>query len=705
MNFIQKSITAKVIVASVLAVIVSMSFLAFFVINNTFSTMKKNHEEFLNKETNLLLENISTFNTVAILGANSIGDLFDSMLLGIDVDYNTTIQIGENKTPLLHINNKAINLNFDIVDYFQKVSNGSVATIFVKVEDDFVRVSTNVKKEDGSRAIGTKLDRTHPSYKNLIKGEPFTGKALLFGKEYMSKYIPIKKDGKIIAVSYIGFDITNDMKEFKKSIESKTIGKSGFFKILNKDDNFEIENSEDYLIISKNYNAWSWKIVAVVKYKEILESVYNTMYLIIILSIIATILLSFAIFFTLKLALKSLKDIQTSLNSFFNYLNKKSNSVELINIKTIDEFGQIARQINENIKLVEIGLKEDKEFIDETILVLNEFSNGDFSQRLKIDINNPALNNLKNVLNSMASNLEKNIVNILEVLKEYSRYDYTKEIENKDYKAHLLNLVDGINSLSGSIKSMLNESKNMGVELEKSSKTLLENVDKLNLSANTTASSLEETSASIEEITSNIRNSNLAISNIANISKELQDKTKKGEDMANRTSTAMQEINSSVLTINDAIGVIDQIAFQTNILSLNAAVEAATAGEAGYGFAVVAGEVRNLANRSAEAANEIKNIVQRATSLANSGKDIAQAMIEDYQNLSTNIKSSTNLILDIEYSSKEQLLGVEQINSVIDKLDNQTQQNAIVSSKTKEIALETEKKAKELVQNSLKMKF
>ena len=97
--------------------------------------------------------------------------------------------------------------------------------------------------------------------------------------------------------------------------------------------------------------------------------------------------------------------------------------------------------------------------------------------------------------------------------------------------------------------------------------------------------------------------------------------------------------------------------------------------------------------------------MQRATSLANSGKDIAQAMIEDYQNLSTNIKSSTNLILDIEYSSKEQLLGVEQINSVIDKLDNQTQQNAIVSSKTKEIALETEKKAKELVQNSLKMKF
>ena len=104
--------------------------------------------------------------------------------------------------------------------------------------------------------------------------------------------------------------------------------------------------------------------------------------------------------------------------------------------------------------------------------------------------------------------------------------------------------------------------------------------------------------------------------------------------------------------INDSISVIDQIAFQTNILSLNAAVEAATAGEAGKGFAVVAAEVRNLASRSAEAAKEIKAIVENATSKANQGKDIANNMIDGYKQLNQNISQTINLISDIEMSSK-----------------------------------------------------
>ena len=122
----------------------------------------------------------------------------------------------------------------------------------------------------------------------------------------------------------------------------------------------------------------------------------------------------------------------------------------------------------------------------------------------------------------------------------------------------------------------------------------------------------------------------------------------------------MDEINNQVHLINDSILVIDQIAFQTNILSLNAAVEAATAGEAGKGFAVVAAEVRNLASRSAEAAKEIKAIVENATSKANQGKDIANNMIDGYKQLNQNISQTINLISDIEMSSKEQLSGIEQ---------------------------------------------
>ena len=161
----------------------------------------------------------------------------------------------------------------------------------------------------------------------------------------------------------------------------------------------------------------------------------------------------------------------------------------------------------------------------------------------------------------------------------------------------------------------------------------------------------------------------------------------------------MEEINSQITSINEAISVIDQIAFQTNILSLNAAVEAATAGEAGKGFAVVAAEVRNLASRSAEAAREIKEIVESATSKANNGKVIANEMINGYTELNKDIMETIGLIKNFENASKEQLLGIEQINNAVSILDQKTQQNAQVTSQTKDIALSTDNIAKLIIKD------
>ena len=119
--------------------------------------------------------------------------------------------------------------------------------------------------------------------------------------------------------------------------------------------------------------------------------------------------------------------------------------------------------------------------------------------------------------------------------------------------------------------------------------------------------------------------------------------------------------------------------FQTNILSLNAAVEAATLEKLDVGFAVVAAEVKILASRSAEAARGSKAIVENATSKANQGKQIAGNMIDGYKELNQNIVNTINLISDIEMSSKEQLTGIEQINDAVTSLDRQTQQNAQIS--------------------------
>jgi methyl-accepting chemotaxis protein len=192
---------------------------------------------------------------------------------------------------------------------------------------------------------------------------------------------------------------------------------------------------------------------------------------------------------------------------------------------------------------------------------------------------------------------------------------------------------------------------------------------------------------------------------MAEFSSSVTASANQGENLANQTNISMDEINAQVTAINEAITVIDQIAFQTNILSLNAAVEAATAGEAGKGFAVVAQEVRNLAARSAEAAKEIKSLVENATQKANDGKNIAGNMIEGYKQLNENIDKTIGLISDIESASKEQLLGIEQINDAVTQLDQQTQQNAMVASQTHDIAVLTDEIAKLIVEDANKKEF
>ncbi|MCG3712715.1 methyl-accepting chemotaxis protein [Aliarcobacter butzleri] len=426
--------------------------------------------------------------------------------------------------------------------------------------------------------------------------------------------------------------------------------------------------------------------------------------------LITAIILSVILFLIISILISnnivnSLEKFKTGLLNFFSYLNRESNEARLVELDSKDEFGQMAKVVNENIIKTQKGIEEDRKLIDETISVLGEFEQGDLCQRLNLNVSNPALTQLKNVLNKMADNLENNIENVLNILEQYSNYNYLNKISTKNLKEHLLKLASGVNNLGDSITQMLVENKTNGLTLDKSSNVLLANVDKLNLSSNEAAASLEETAAALEEVTSNVRNNTQNIAQMAKLSSEVTASASQGEKLANETTVAMDEINNQVNLINEAIGVIDNIAFQTNILSLNAAVEAATAGEAGKGFAVVAGEVRNLASRSAEAAKEIKAIVENATSKANQGKSIATNMIEGYKELNQNISQTISLISDIQNASKEQLLGIEQINDAVTQLDRQTQQNAMIASQTHDVAIVTDEISKLIVSDADEKEF
>ena len=364
--------------------------------------------------------------------------------------------------------------------------------------------------------------------------------------------------------------------------------------------------------------------------------------------------------------------------------------------------------INKNIKdklesiFSLINKKQDEELLiyGELLLITEKIASGDFDDKIyHTNTSNHKLNYIAKTINELVVNLKKNFTLVSDILHEYRKSDFRRKLDDthvvKDFKI----IFEGVNLLQETITILLSENKSNGMTLDESSNILLANVDKLNISSNEAAASLEQTAAALEQITSNIRNNTQNVMEMASYSNNVTASVKAGEQLASETTIAMEEINSQVNSINEAISVIDQIAFQTNILSLNAAVEAATAGEAGRGFAVVAAEVRNLASRSAEAAREIKNIVGNATSKANQGKEIAIHMINGYKQLNEDISKTINLIQDIEMSSKEQLLGIEQINSAVTQLDQQTQQNAAIATQTHDVALLTDKIAKLVVDN------
>jgi len=190
------------------------------------------------------------------------------------------------------------------------------------------------------------------------------------------------------------------------------------------------------------------------------------------------------------------------------------------------------------------------------------------------------------------------------------------------------------------------------------------------------ASSLQQTAASMEEMTATVRNNADTARQATQLATSASQAAEKGGQVVHQVVATMNDISASSRKIADIIGVIDGIAFQTNILALNAAVEAARAGEQGRGFAVVAGEVRNLAQRSAEAAKEIKSLIGTSVDKVEAGSRLVVEAGSTMDDIVTQVRRVSGLIEAINAATAEQTVGISQVSAAVSQLDHTTQQNA-----------------------------
>jgi len=732
------------------SILIGITILSLMIIFTTMMIININKSIVRDLETNLQIQ-VGNYLQTAEVYDDSLRDSSLKLMSVFEKSFRNLRKKGDRKekvngveSPGLYDGFARVNGDVHPVDRLTDMT-GAAAAVFVTDGDDYVRITSSLKDEAGTRIMSDKIDINSQKYKTLQNKEKYMTLETIGGKSYLSVYSPIVSKDEIVGALYIGYDFTVGLETLKKKLKKVKIGTTGFIYIMDRTGKLilhpkltgkdltkvkdadgklfaktilkqknglihynHIHNGENREKVAAfaHYEKWGWTIVAGSFQDEFLQISEEVESNLIIATIVLTLVLIGIIFVLVnKVVSYPLEKFQNGLLDFFAYLNKTKESVNKIDIKSNDEIGQMAAVVNENIEEIESHINEDNCLIDNVKEVVNDVSSGHLDKRIQVTCSTTSLNELRDLINNMLDNLEnfvgRDINTLSDVLESYAKRDFRKVLDASNSGK----IGSEIISMNEMITGMLMDNQDDGINLKNSSTQLSQSVNVLNESATNQAASLEEIAASVTEISENIQHTSQKAQDMFALSSNTKESSNEGKQLAIKTVASMEEINDKVQTINESIAVIDQIAFQTNILSLNAAVEAATAGEAGKGFAVVAQEVRNLASRSAEAAKEIKELVESATVQAKSGKEISSVMIKGFEELETKIDETNILINDVADAAKEQTLGMNQISDTINNLDQFTQGNASVADKTNAISLDTNRIALGVVENVNKNKF
>jgi methyl-accepting chemotaxis protein len=514
--------------------------------------------------------------------------------------------------------------------------------------------------------------------------------------------------------------------DFKQSIYNTKIGKTGYVYMIDADGNMVVHHKKEgknyagksYIdYIRKNQNGgvheytsattgqhkivafryipeWKLWVIPGVNQAEYFQEVKDKFFATFGLVVLVGSILMMSIGFVVS------RGIQLSLDSFSEAIDKllDNNQVDKVEVRTNDEVKDIADKFNTYLDKIEDGIKQDEVVIEEVSDVLTKVENGFYTYQVKSTASNNLINELKDALNSMIRDTKNKIDRVNKALEAYGESKFDYKMDRDGMNGNFGSMASYTKLVGGNVSELLAMILNTGDALNKDIQILSTSIQALSHSSNQQAVSLEETSATLDEVTSRLKDTVTKSQQMASIAQDTKSSADNGKRLATQTATAMEEINNSTSAINEAIAIIDQIAFQTNILSLNAAVEAATAGEAGKGFAVVAGEVRNLAGRSAEAAKDIKELVEQASQKAQEGKNISTNMMNGFEELNDKITQTSELVDDVAKASSEQMSSMDNINSSISSVDTATQENAKVAREINHLTDEVSSMSNSLVQ-------
>nr|WP_315429571.1 Cache 3/Cache 2 fusion domain-containing protein [uncultured Albidiferax sp.] len=472
------------------------------------------------------------------------------------LDLSQQVDIQGKNTPVLRCGNRVLNLDFSIPDGFTQ-KTGMRATIFARVGDDFIRITTSVRKQDGERAVGTPLDRSQPAYRSALTGQSYVGYATIFGKQCMTRYDPVRDAaGQVVGILYVGLDV-----------------------------------SEMAPVHVAPRMAWTLALVY------------------------AAVALAF------HAAMGSLNDPRQLGFTVF--------SVFLI-------WGLTYFLVHNHVSL---PMNQGRE-------AALRLASGDLTNQV--------------------------------------------DVKGRDDVGKLLMAINGISigltGLVGNVRQAAAQIANGSGEIADGNNDLAMRTEKQAGELNSAASAMEQLTSTVSQNADKANQVNGLVGSVAKLAH-----TSGG--IVGQVVDTMGQIKTSAHRINDIVGLIDGIAFQTNILALNAAVEAARAGEQGRGFAVVASEVRSLAQRSATAAKEIRILIAASVDTANAGGELVARAQQSMTDITGSIQRVVGYIDEIALASNEQRVGIADVNRSVGEIDEMTQQNAALVEESAAAAMKMREQA------------